>query len=161
MFRQISYYLQQGLYLRAEAKVPPGGKLDPEVRFQIGLIPSLSMPIGLFLFGFTSYANVHWMGQAVALVLIGEAIFLDFNTFLPYLADCYGASSEDPSGMALSLHAGPHAASASAVRGCRRHLPPSDARQASTFTRSAFACSFPLYTSRHDSPTSRDLKLIS
>ena len=74
---QISYYPQHWLYMRDERALPPGGKLKPETRFTIGPIPSLSMPIGLFLFGFTrcvagrssqafeltcstSYPNLHW-----------------------------------------------------------------------------------------------------
>lgn len=56
------------------SKYPLGVRPLPESRFHISKYIGPLIPISLFLFGFTSYINVHWFGQMVALYLFGFGI---------------------------------------------------------------------------------------
>lgn len=62
----------------------------PEARLYFACVESAFMPIGLFLFGWSgSYADVHWIVPAIAVVLATLGIFAIYLSTFNYLADTY------------------------------------------------------------------------
>ncbi|KAJ5836721.1 Major facilitator superfamily domain general substrate transporter [Penicillium robsamsonii] len=74
-------------YLKISAAC--GGKPPAEKR----LIPMMGacwcIPSGLFIFAWTSYPNIHWMGPAMGGFLIGFGIIFLYNSANNYLVDTY------------------------------------------------------------------------
>ncbi|EKV12935.1 MFS multidrug transporter, putative [Penicillium digitatum] len=72
-----------------EVSTACGGKPPAEKR----LIPMMwacwCVPSGLFLFAWTSYPHIHWMGPAMGGFLIGFGIILLYNSANNYLVDTY------------------------------------------------------------------------
>ncbi|GAA5823046.1 hypothetical protein JCM11251_007464 [Rhodosporidiobolus azoricus] len=66
-----------------------GGVPIPEYRLWGAMWFAWMMPAGLFIFSFTQYSFVHWMGPMVALVLILVGIYHIFNATYNYTADAY------------------------------------------------------------------------
>ncbi|BGP18472.1 hypothetical protein JCM10213v2_006538 [Rhodosporidiobolus nylandii] len=66
-----------------------GGIPIPEYRLIGAMVFAWMLPAGLFIFSFTSYSFVHWMGPMVALVLILLGIYHIFNATYNYTADAY------------------------------------------------------------------------
>ena len=48
---------------------------------------------GLFIYSFTQYGNLIWVGPCVGLVLIAFGIYFVFESTYSYTADCYGENS--------------------------------------------------------------------
>lgn len=57
-----------------------GDKGQPEYRLVLTQIGMCIMPIGLFIFGWTAHAEVHWMGPFVGQAVMGIGLMLAFNT---------------------------------------------------------------------------------
>lgn len=51
------------------------------------------LPIGLFIYSFTQYGDLVWVGPVIALALIAFGIFFIFESTYSYTSDCYGESS--------------------------------------------------------------------
>ncbi|GAA5899784.1 hypothetical protein JCM6882_005434 [Rhodosporidiobolus microsporus] len=66
-----------------------GGVPVPEYRLWGAMYFAWLMPAGLFMFSFTQYSFVHWMGPMVALVCILVGIYHIFNATYNYTADAY------------------------------------------------------------------------
>ncbi|KAF9524757.1 major facilitator superfamily domain-containing protein [Crepidotus variabilis] len=79
------------LYLRyhLEPRYAKHGMLKPEARLEIGLMASISIPISLFMFGWTSRPSVHWIAPVIAAAIYLPGIFLSFQSILMYLAMSY------------------------------------------------------------------------
>ncbi|KAL1858787.1 hypothetical protein Daus18300_009921 [Diaporthe australafricana] len=61
----------------------------PESRLYFTCITATLLPIGLFIFGFTSRETVHWISPAIALCLASMGIFSVYLATFNYLADVY------------------------------------------------------------------------
>lgn len=61
----------------------------PESRLYFTCITATLLPIGLFLFGFTSRPEVHWIAPAVAICLATMGIYSVYLATFNYLADVY------------------------------------------------------------------------
>lgn len=67
------------------------GKLatTPEGRLYFACVESALMPIGLFMFGWTSFPNIHWVVPSIAIALATMGIFAIYLAVFNYLADTY------------------------------------------------------------------------
>jgi multidrug resistance protein len=67
------------------------GKLanSPEGRLYFACVESACMPIGLFMFGWTSFSSVHWVVPAIAIGIATIGIFAIYLSTFNYLADTY------------------------------------------------------------------------
>ncbi|KAF1833797.1 MFS general substrate transporter [Decorospora gaudefroyi] len=67
------------------------GKLanTPEGRLYFACIESACMPIGLFMFGWTSHSDIHWIVPVVAIGIATIGIFSIYLATFNYLADTY------------------------------------------------------------------------
>lgn len=68
------------------------GKLSstPEGRLYFACVESALMPIGLFWFGWTSFASIHWIVPTLAVGCATMGIFSVYLAVFNYLADTYG-----------------------------------------------------------------------
>ncbi|KAJ5484592.1 Major facilitator superfamily domain general substrate transporter [Penicillium expansum] len=71
----------------------PNIQVAPEARLYGALCGAVWLPIGLFIYSFTQYKGLHWMGPVVGLALITIGIFFIFESCYSYTADCYGEHS--------------------------------------------------------------------
>ncbi|KAG8163497.1 hypothetical protein KVR01_006794 [Diaporthe batatas] len=78
----------------------------PESRLYFTCLTAGLLPLGLFLFGFTSRETIHWICPAVALCLASMGIYSVYLATFNYLADFYQA----------------YASSALAAQSCCRNL---------------------------------------
>ncbi|KAF2022261.1 MFS general substrate transporter [Aaosphaeria arxii CBS 175.79] len=67
------------------------GKLasTPEGRLYFACIESAFMPIGLFMFGWTSASSIHWIVPTIAVAIATMGIFAIYLAVFNYLADTY------------------------------------------------------------------------
>lgn len=65
------------------------GKPPAEKRLIPMMIACWSIPIGMFIFAWSSYPHVHWMGPAMGGFAIGFGIILLYNSANNYLVDTY------------------------------------------------------------------------
>lgn len=59
-------------------------KQPPESRLLQMIIGSTIVPIGLFMFAWTIYPNVHWIGPIISTFVFGVGSYLTFNTIISY-----------------------------------------------------------------------------
>ncbi|KAJ0108029.1 hypothetical protein J7T55_008165 [Diaporthe amygdali] len=62
----------------------------PESRLYFTCLSATLLPLGLFIFGFTSKETVHWISPAIALCLASMGIYSVYLATFNYLADVYG-----------------------------------------------------------------------
>ncbi|KAL7929198.1 major facilitator superfamily domain-containing protein [Trichoderma chlorosporum] len=65
------------------------GSLPPEARLPMGMIGSLSLPIGLTWFAWTNSPSIHWIASISAGVPFGFGMVLVFTSISAYLVDTY------------------------------------------------------------------------
>jgi len=67
------------------------GKLSttPEGRLYFACVESALMPIGLFMFGWTSFSDMHWIAPTVSIGVATIGIFAIYLATFNYLADTY------------------------------------------------------------------------
>ncbi|PWN38477.1 MFS general substrate transporter [Meira miltonrushii] len=104
------------LYNRARER--NGGVPVPEARLYYATVGALTSTAGMFIFAFTSYRHVHWIGPEVGLFLLIAGVFFVFDAVQNYLSDFYGSE---------------YASSAISAQG---------------FVRNMMAASFPLFTTQ-------------
>lgn len=61
----------------------------PEHRLYFSCVESILLPIGLFMFGWTSQYHVHWIVPAIAVAISTMGIFAIYLAVFNYLADTY------------------------------------------------------------------------
>ncbi|KAF2091001.1 MFS general substrate transporter [Saccharata proteae CBS 121410] len=69
------------------------GHVLPEARLYGAMFGAIWLPIGLFIYSFTQYAFVSWVGPLIALAPIAIGIFFVFEATYSFTADCYGENS--------------------------------------------------------------------
>lgn len=71
----------------------PNVKVSPEARLYGAMCGAVWLPVGLFIYSFTQYAELTWVGPIIGLALIGLGIFFIFESCYSYTSDCYGENS--------------------------------------------------------------------
>jgi multidrug resistance protein len=61
----------------------------PEARLYFSCYQSALMPIGLFMFGWTSFSSIHWIVPTIAIGIATMGIFSIYLAVFNYLADTY------------------------------------------------------------------------
>ncbi|KAK0637858.1 putative transporter C36.01c [Lasiodiplodia hormozganensis] len=84
-------FLQISKYERMTIEM--NGNVSPEARLYGALWGAVWLPIGLFIYSFTQYGYLIWVGPVIALALIAIGIFFIFESCYSYTADCYGQNS--------------------------------------------------------------------
>lgn len=85
-FGQIYYYN----YRRQQAN---GKDIPPEVRLYGALFGSPFLPIGLFIYSFTQYEYLVWVGPCIGLGCISFGIWFVFEATYSFTSDCYGTNA--------------------------------------------------------------------
>ncbi|RVX68845.1 hypothetical protein B0A52_07500 [Exophiala mesophila] len=66
------------------------GKVIPEERLPPMIVGAIALPVGLFVFGWTSNPNITWVPQVIATAFIGMGCLVTFWQGVSYIIDCYG-----------------------------------------------------------------------
>jgi MFS family permease len=86
-----AHHLQMRKYdqLQADENV----RIVPEHRLYGAMFGAVWLPVGLFIYSFTQYGYVSWVGPVIGLAPIAFGIFFVFESTYSYTADCYGETS--------------------------------------------------------------------
>ncbi|GAV49846.1 hypothetical protein ZYGR_0R00890 [Zygosaccharomyces rouxii] len=84
-------FLQIRKYDKIRSKAT--GAIAPEHRLYGAMAGGIFLPIGLFIYSFTQYHWLHWIGPNIGLVCIAFGIFFIFESCYSYTSDCYGPSA--------------------------------------------------------------------
>jgi MFS family permease len=68
-------------------------KILPESRLYGAMFGAAFLPVGLFIYSFTQYGYLTWVGPTIALAPIAIGIFFIFESTYSFTSDCYGESS--------------------------------------------------------------------
>ncbi|ETS86131.1 hypothetical protein PFICI_04156 [Pestalotiopsis fici W106-1] len=71
----------------------PNVKVVPEHRLYGAMFGAIWLPVGLFIYSFTQYAFLSWVGPVIGLAPIAFGIYFVFESTYSYTADCYGESA--------------------------------------------------------------------
>ncbi|WWC68745.1 uncharacterized protein I206_102679 [Kwoniella pini CBS 10737] len=66
-----------------------GDKGQPEYRLVLTACGMITMPIGLFIYGWTANSHTHWIAPIIGQYLIGIGLVLPFNTIQNFLVDAF------------------------------------------------------------------------
>lgn len=66
------------------------GKAIPEERLPPMIIGAIILPVGLFMFGWTSNPDILWVPQVFSSALLGMGCLVTFWQGMNYIIDCYG-----------------------------------------------------------------------
>ena len=76
-------------YMRlAAAATIAGQAVEPEARLYNAILGSVVLPIGLFLFAWTTYPSVHWIAPVIGATLFSCGLVMVFISLISYLIDC-------------------------------------------------------------------------
>ncbi|KAL7951834.1 major facilitator superfamily domain-containing protein [Trichoderma barbatum] len=73
--------------LEQETGVP--GSSEPEFRLPPAIVGSVLVPIGIFMFGWTTYSSVHWVVPIIGSAIFGWGNLLVFSGIFTFLVDAY------------------------------------------------------------------------
>ncbi|EIW58339.1 MFS general substrate transporter [Trametes versicolor FP-101664 SS1] len=65
-------------------------KRGPEARLFSACLGAVLFPAGIFIYAWSTFESVHWMGMAMGVFVIMTALFVLYVAVFTYLADCYG-----------------------------------------------------------------------
>lgn len=75
-------------YVRlCQALEAEGRTIEPEARLRTAKAGSIVLPIGLFLFAWTTYPSVHWIVPVIAAVFFGCGLVQVFISLMGYMID--------------------------------------------------------------------------
>jgi len=90
----VNVFIGQPFYRRQLRKAAyeaiDGPNAAPEARLLPMMIGSIAFPIGLFLFGWTSSINFHWIIPCLGIFLLGFGYFTIYQAVFNYLIDTFG-----------------------------------------------------------------------
>ena len=76
-------------YMRLTIAATAAGRVvEPEARLRNAMIGSIILPIGLFLFAWTTYPSVHWIVPIIGARLFSCGLVMVFISLINYLIDC-------------------------------------------------------------------------
>lgn len=64
-----------------------GGAVEPEARLNTAMAGSIVLPIGLFLFAWTTYPSVHWIVPVIGATFFSCGFVMVFISLTSYLVD--------------------------------------------------------------------------
>ncbi|KIM81228.1 hypothetical protein PILCRDRAFT_72078 [Piloderma croceum F 1598] len=62
----------------------------PEARLYMSCVAGVVFPVGMFIYAWSSFTQVHWIAQMIGMVAFIWASFTIYLAVFTYLADCYG-----------------------------------------------------------------------
>ncbi|RDB16005.1 Efflux pump atB [Hypsizygus marmoreus] len=65
-------------------------KRGPEARLHMACAAAVFLPVGMFVYAWSSYSHVHWIVQMFGITIYVFATFAIYLAVFSYLADCYG-----------------------------------------------------------------------
>jgi MFS family permease len=75
-------------YVRlCETLAAKGATVKPEARLSTAMVGSIILPIGLFLFAWTTYPSVHWITPVIGALLFACGLVLVFISQMSYIID--------------------------------------------------------------------------
>ena len=75
-------------YMRLSTAATAAGRVvEPEARLRNAMVGSIILPIGLFLFAWTTYPSVHWIVPVVGATLFSCGLVMVFFSLINYLID--------------------------------------------------------------------------
>ena len=77
------------LYFYVNPRMRVKGYEGPEQRLIPAVLASFVIPIGLFIFGWTSRTSIHWIVPSIGALLISSGMILIMNNILLYVALAY------------------------------------------------------------------------
>jgi MFS family permease len=86
-----AHHLQMRKYNQLQAD--PNTAVVPEHRLYGAMFGAVWLPVGLFIYSFTQYGFLSWVGPVIGLAPIAFGIFFVFESTYSYTADCYGENS--------------------------------------------------------------------
>ncbi|KAH0833550.1 hypothetical protein AYO21_05228 [Fonsecaea monophora] len=63
--------------------------VEPEARLRTAMAGSIVLPIGLFLFAWTTYPSVHWIAPIIGGMFFAAGLVMVFISLMSYLVDSY------------------------------------------------------------------------
>ncbi|KAK9783618.1 putative Major facilitator superfamily domain-containing protein [Seiridium cardinale] len=87
----LAHHLQMRKYNTLQEN--PDIKVVPEHRLYGAMFGAIWLPIGLFIYSFTQYGYLSWVGPVIGLAPIAFGIYFVFESTYSYTADCYGESA--------------------------------------------------------------------
>jgi len=77
------------LYYHMEARIKRNGMVSPEERLVPALFASILMPVGMFIYGWTSRDDIHWIVPSIGVAIVTFGVFIVFQAsfFLRHI-DC-------------------------------------------------------------------------
>ncbi|CAN9453158.1 unnamed protein product [Alternaria sp. RS040] len=86
-----AHHLQMRKYNQLQED--PNVRVVPEHRLYGAMFGAVWLPVGLFIYSFTQYGYLIWVGPVIGLAPIAFGIFFVFESTYSYTADCYGETS--------------------------------------------------------------------
>jgi DHA1 family multidrug resistance protein-like MFS transporter len=77
------------IYYRMEPSIRAHGLVEPERRLVPALFSTFLVPIGLFIFGWTSRPDIHWIVSVIGIAITSIGIFLIIQSIFLYLPLSY------------------------------------------------------------------------
>lgn len=74
------------IYRRFTKKLLVGEQVQPEVFLPMTILGSILMPIGIFIFGWTSAPDIHWIAPMIGTAVFAAGAFIVFQTLFNYLS---------------------------------------------------------------------------
>ncbi|KAK6460547.1 multidrug resistance protein 2 [Scheffersomyces coipomensis] len=74
------------MYHKFTKVVLKGGEFAPEKFLPMAIFGAICMPVGIFIFGWTSSPNIHWIGPLIGGSIYAIGMFIIFQTLFNYLA---------------------------------------------------------------------------
>lgn len=75
-------------YVRMTAAGSAAGQaVEPESRLRIAMIGSVVLPVGLFLFAWTTYPSVHWIAPVIGTTIFSCGLVMVFISLMNYVVD--------------------------------------------------------------------------
>ncbi|KAH8650084.1 major facilitator superfamily domain-containing protein [Xylariales sp. PMI_506] len=87
----VAHHFQMRKYNKLVAD--PNHTITPEARLYGAMFGAVWLPVGLFIYSFTQYGFLSWVGPVIGLVPIAFGIYFVFESTYSYTADCYGESA--------------------------------------------------------------------
>ncbi|KAI1177941.1 polyamine transporter 3 [Nemania sp. FL0916] len=86
-FAMFLYIFLEMAYRKRVAKDP--SKATPEARLEPALVGGVLLPVGLFIFAWTTFTKIHWIVSIIGSSLFGVGQVLLFISLINYVIDAY------------------------------------------------------------------------
>ncbi|KAL6450057.1 CYHR Cycloheximide resistance protein [Candida maltosa Xu316] len=74
------------VYFKSTKKILAGEEVSPEVFLPSAIFGALCMPIGVFIFGWTSSPDINWFVPLIGMALFAVGCYIIFQTLFSYIA---------------------------------------------------------------------------